>query len=189
MEDSSYCYVQLKLQAINQFAKDGSIRMEQEQSKQSSDPQENQELINQPQPSYEEKQEKEEKDRRDPLGAMSSAAFLIWAGIVLLLNNLGQAQVLTSVLDRLNVPPMWLPFDLPFVDLRVWQAFFLGWAVIVLAEAVVRTFVPIYRWNVIGNLFWAGILLGITLGKWAIIGPAILISIGLAILIQGFTRR
>lgn len=138
---------------------------------------------------YNEKQEKDEKDRRDPLGALSSAAFLIWAGVVLLLNNMGRAAILTAVLDRLNVPEMWLPFDLPFVDLRVWQAFFLGWAVIVLAEAFVRTLVPIYRWNVIGNLFWAGVLLGITLGRWTIIGPAVLIAIGLSVLIQGFMRR
>ena len=145
----------------------------------------------QPKPArtYNEKQEKEEKNRRDPLGALSSAAFMIWAGVVLLLNNLGRVAVLTAVLDRLNVPEMWLPFNLPFVDLRVWQAFFLGWAVIVLAEALIRTLVPIYRWNVIGNLFWAGILLGITLGRWAIIGPAVLIAIGLAVLIQGFMRR
>jgi hypothetical protein len=145
----------------------------------------------QPRPArtYNEKQEKEEKDRRDPLGALSSAAFLIWAGAVLLLNNLGRAAILTAVLDRLNVPEMWLPFNLPFVDLRVWQAFFLGWAVIVLAEALIRTLVPIYRWNVIGNLFWAGVLLGVTLGRWAIIGPAVLIAIGLAVLIQGFMRR
>lgn len=139
--------------------------------------------------SYHEKQEKEEKDRRDPLGALSSAAFLIWAGVVLLLNNMGRAAILTAVLDRLNVPEMWLPFNLPFVDLRIWQAFFLGWAVIVLAEALVRTLVPIYRWNVIGNLFWAGVLLGITLGRWTIIGPAVLIAIGLSVLIQGFMRR
>lgn len=139
--------------------------------------------------SYNEKQEKEEKDRRDPLGALSSAAFLIWAGVVLLLNNMGRAAILTAVLDRLNVPEMWLPFNLPFVDLRIWQAFFLGWAVIVLAEALVRTLVPIYRWNVIGNLFWAGVLLGITLGRWTIIGPAVLIAIGLSVLIQGFMRR
>jgi hypothetical protein len=138
---------------------------------------------------YNEKQEKDEKDRRDPLGALSSAAFLIWAGVVLLLNNIGRAAILTVVLDRLNVPEMWLPFDLPFVDLRIWQAFFLGWAVIVLAEALVRTLVPIYRWNVIGNLFWAGVLLGITLGRWTIIGPAVLIAIGLSVLIQGFMRR
>jgi hypothetical protein len=134
---------------------------------------------------------KKQKKMRKAAGtrwALSLVAFLIWAGVVLLLSNLGQAQVLTSVLDRLNVPEMWLPVNLPFVDLRVWQAFFLGWAVIVLAEALIRTLVPIYRWNVIGNLFWAGILLGITLGRWMIIGPAVLIAIGLAVLIQGFIR-
>jgi hypothetical protein len=145
----------------------------------------------QPRPAqaFEEKHEKDEKNRRDPLGAISGAAFLIWAGVVLLLNNLGQVEMLTSVLDRLNVPEMWMPVNLPFVDVRVWQAFLLGWAVIVLAEALIRTLVPIYRWNVIGNLFWAGILLGITLGRWTIIGPAVLIAIGIAVLIQGFIRR
>lgn len=164
--------------------------MEQENaSPEAEEPKEPTEVRPQVQRAVEEKQEKEEKDRRDPLGAISGAAFLIWAGVVLLLNNLGQAQVLTSVLDRLNVPEMWFPVSLPFVDLRVWQAFFLGWAVIVLAEALVRTLVPIYRWNVIGNLFWAGILLGLTLGRWTLIGPAVLIAIGLAVLIQGFIRR
>jgi hypothetical protein len=163
--------------------------MEQDQSTTPPEAPEPQEVQPRATQSYNEKQEKNEKDRRDPLGAISSAAFLIWAGVVLLLNNLGQAVILTSVLDRLNVPEMWLPFNLPFVDLRVWQAFFLGWAVIVLAEALIRTLVPIYRWNVVGNLFWAGILLGITLGRWAIIGPAVLIAIGLAVLIQGFIRR
>ncbi|MGD8621217.1 MAG: hypothetical protein PVI81_05720 [Anaerolineales bacterium] len=163
--------------------------MEQDQPNTPPEVPEPQEVQPRPTQPFEEKQEKNEKDRRDPLGAISSAAFLIWAGVVLLMNNLGQAEMLTSVLDRLNVPEMWLPFDLPFVDLRVWQAFFLGWAVIVLAEALIRTLVPIYRWNVIGNLFWAGILLGITLGRWAIIGPAVLIAIGLAVLIQGFIRR
>jgi hypothetical protein len=138
---------------------------------------------------YDEKQEKDEKDRRDPLGAISGAAFLIWAGVVLLMNNLGQVKLLTSVLDQLNVPEMWFPIHLPFVDLRVWQAFFLGWAVIVLAEALIRTLVPIYRWNVVGNLIWAGILLGVTLGRWMVIGPAVLIAIGLAVLIQGFIHR
>lgn len=146
------------------------------------------ERVPEPSRTYAGKQEKEEKDRRDPLGAISSAAFLIWAGVVLLLNNLGQIRMLTSVLDQLNVPEMWFPINLPFVDPRVWQAFFLGWAVILLAEALVRTIVPIYRWNVVGNLFWAGILLGITLGRWAIIGPAVLIAIGIAVLIQGFIR-
>ena len=162
--------------------------MEQDQSNTSAGAPEEMESPPEPVQTYSEKQEKDEKDRRDPLGSISGAAFLIWAGVVLLLSNLGQAQVLTSVLDRLNVPEMWFPVNLPFVDMRVWQAFLLGWAVIVLAEALVRTLVPIYRWNVIGNLFWAGVLLGITLGRWAIIGPAVLIAIGLAVLIQGFIR-
>jgi hypothetical protein len=162
--------------------------MEQDQSNTPTEAPEEEQVESKPTYSYDEKAEKDEKGRRDPLGSISGAAFLIWAGVVLLLSNLGQAQVLTSVLDRLNVPEMWLPVNLPFVDLRVWQAFFLGWAVIVLAEALIRTLVPIYRWNVIGNLFWAGILLGITLGRWMIIGPAVLIAIGLAVLIQGFIR-
>jgi hypothetical protein len=163
--------------------------MEQDQTTPSPETPSKPEPAPQPPREYFEKQEKEEKNRRDPLGAISGAAFLIWAGVVLLLNNLNQAQLLTSVLDQFNVPEMWFPVNLPFVDLRVWQAFFLGWAIIVLAEALIRTLVPIYRWNVIGNLFWAGILLGITLGRWAIIGPAVLIAIGLAVLIQGFIRR
>ncbi|MDF1499009.1 MAG: hypothetical protein P1P76_00845 [Anaerolineales bacterium] len=162
--------------------------MKEEQSTQPPEIPTTAERVPEPSRTYTEKQEKEEKNRRDPLGTISSAAFLIWAGVVLLLNNLGQIRMLTSVLDQLNVPEMWFPVNLPFVDPRVWQAFFLGWAVILLAEALVRTIVPVYRWNVVGNLFWAGILLGITLGKWAIIGPGVLIAIGIAVLIQGFIR-
>jgi hypothetical protein len=149
-----------------------------------------------------EKEEKEEKDvakheeksydekwRRDPIGAISWAVFLIWAGVILLLYNLDQIDVFTDFLDRLNLPLTELPFDLPFVDERAWQVFFLGAGIIVLLEIIVRLLMPAYRRPIVGSIIWAGILFGLALGNWEIVGPAIVIGIGIVIIFGGFMRR
>lgn len=149
-----------------------------------------------------EKEEKDEKDvtkheeksfdekwRRDPVGTISWAVFLIWAGVVLLLHNLDQLDVLTDFVERLNIPLADLPFDLPFVDEQAWQVFFLGAGVIVLLEILVRLVVPIYRRPIVGSIIWAGILFGLAIGKWEIVGPAIVIAIGVIIIFGRFVRR
>ncbi len=131
----------------------------------------------------------EEKWRRDPIGAVSWAVFLIWAGVVLLLYNLDQLDVLTDFVERLNLPLADLPFDLPFVNERAWQVFFLGAGIIVAVEILIRLFIPIYRRPIVGSIIWAGILFGLALGNWEIVGPAIVIGIGIVIIFGGFLRR
>jgi uncharacterized membrane protein YjjP (DUF1212 family) len=121
-----------------------------------------------------EKEEKEEKSwdekwRRDPLSAAVWAAILIWAGLVLLVSNMG-------LLAR-------------FEWLDAWGLIFVGAGLLVLLEVVVRLLLPDYRRPVMGTLIFAIILLAIGLGNlvgWGLIWPLVLIIIGVAILVRGF---
>jgi hypothetical protein len=121
-----------------------------------------------------EKEEKEEKSwdekwRRDPLSAAVWAAILIWAGLVLLVSNMG-------LLAR-------------FEWLDDWGLIFVGAGLLVLLEVVVRLLLPDYRRPVMGTLIFAIILLAIGLGNlvgWGLIWPLVLIIIGVAILARGF---
>jgi len=126
-----------------------------------------------------EKEEKEEKDqggwdekwRRDPVDAAMWAILLIWAGVVLLAGNL----------------------DL-FVDtgFPTWSIGFIGAGLIVLLAAAFRLVVPAYRRPLTSNLVFGVILIGIGLGEvvgWVVIGPLVLIALGLGILASGLLRR
>jgi hypothetical protein len=125
-----------------------------------------------------EKEEKEEKGRgegwdekwrRDPVDAAGWAAIFIWAGLVLLGENMG--------------------FLTRFERLETWSIIFIGAGLIVLLGAVVRLLVPAYRRPVTGSLIFGVILLGIGLGEvvgWMAIGPLILIAIGVGVLLRGF---
>jgi hypothetical protein len=134
----------------------------------------------------EEKTEKsyDEKQRNDPVGNMVWAATLIWAGIVLLANNLGWFESLSI---RLSDAAWSMPFDLG-AWVGAWQVFFIGAGVLVLIGVVVRLLVPEYRRPVLGDLIWGIVLFGIALGRWELIWPLILIAVGLSLLIGGFIR-
>lgn len=135
----------------------------------------------------EEKEEKsmEEKSRQDPVGSMVWAAMLIWAGVVLLLNNLG---MLDSLIARLSDTGLDLPFELG-EWLGVWQIFFFGAGILVVLGVIVRLLVPEYRRSIVGSLIWAIVLFGLALGQWELIWPLILIAIGLSILLGSLLRR
>jgi hypothetical protein len=135
-------------------------------------------------PQHHEKQEKEEKHgereeknweekwRRDPLSGIVWAAILIWAGLVLLVDNLG-------FLARIEL-------------LNAWAIIFIGAGLIILLEVAVRLLVPAYRRAVTGSLILGLVLIGIGLGNllsWNVIWPLILIILGVFILVRGLIWR
>jgi hypothetical protein len=135
-------------------------------------------------PQHHEKQEKEEKHgereeknweekwRRDPLGGMVWASILIWAGLVLLADNL---RLLAH-----------------FERLEAWAIILIGAGLILLLEVAVRLLVPAYRRAVTGTLIFGLILIGVGLGDlltWDVIGPLILIAVGAFILLRVLIRQ
>jgi hypothetical protein len=126
----------------------------------------------------EKEQEKQwdEKWRRNPLGAITFALILIWAGLVLLAENLN----------------LW-PADSILGSLSNWPLIFIGAGLIVLAMAVVRLVVPEYRSPIAGSIIFGFILIGIGLTSselvsWQVLWAVILIAIGVSLLIGGALR-
>lgn len=117
----------------------------------------------------------DEKYRRDPLGTLTWALVLIWAGVALLMYNLG-------ILD-----------DLGFLGRMESQSLiFAGAGFIVLAMVVVRMLNPEYRRPLTGSIVLGFILIGIGLGDaigWEIVWALIIIAIGVSLLLGGFLGR
>ena len=118
-----------------------------------------------------EKEEKswEEKWQRDPVRIGMWAAILIWVGVVLLLEN----------------------FDL-LGSWETWSVIFIGVGVILLGNVTIRLLVPEHRRPVVGTLILGAVFLSVGLGgllNWGIVWALVLIAIGVAILLRGFTRR
>ncbi len=116
----------------------------------------------------EEKQEKEEEKQekneweRDRLSALTWAAILIWAGLVLLADSLGI-----------------------LVIAEAWPIILLGAGGILLLEIAARLVMPEYRRPIGGQFVLAVILIAVGLGNWLdsdLIWPIALILIGLGIL-------
>jgi len=123
---------------------------------------------------HEEKGEKnwEEKWRRDPLSGMVWAGILIWAGLVLLADNL-------RLLAR-------------FERLEAWAIILIGAGLILLLEVAVRLLVPAYRRAVTGTVIFGLVLIGVGLGEllsWDVIWPLILIAVGVFILLRVLIGR
>jgi len=126
----------------------------------------------------------DEKYRRDPLGGIIWALILIWAGVVFLVTNLGY-------LDQ------WLRVDsdLPAFLSRLggaWPIILLGAAALLVGEVIIRLMMPIYRRPVGGTLFLAAVFVAVALGdlvSWAIVGPVILIALGLWFITRSLFRR
>lgn len=125
----------------------------------------------------EEKDEKgrggwDEKWRNDPLSAITWAAILIWAGLVLLAENLG--------------------LIVPLEALSAWNLIFAGAGLIVLLQALVRVLVPAYRRPVVGTVILGLILIAIGLGdlfNWGIVWALIIVALGVSLLVRGVIRR
>ncbi len=137
---------------------------------------------------YHEKTEEktfEEKRRQDPVGSLVWAATLIWAGVVLLVNNLGY---LDGWRIRLGDTSVNMPFDVE-TWFGAWQLFFLGAGVLVLIGVISRLLIPEYRRPVLGSLIWAIVLFGVAMGEWNLIWPLILVAVGVSLLLGSAIRR
>ena len=139
--------------------------------------------------SEKEMQKHEEKGDQDLLNAVVGAAILIWAGVLLLANNLGFLNVFTDFLEQLPIGRSILPFDLPFISLEGLQVFFLGAGVILLAEFLLRLLLPAYRRRTFGPLIGMVVFFSLGLGSWELVGPLVLIAVGVAVLVGGLFRR
>jgi hypothetical protein len=124
----------------------------------------------------------EEKYRNDPLGAIVWAVILIWVGLVLLAQNMGY---LKGLVERLQFAD--LPFEVPFVG-DSWSLIFLGIAVILVIEIVIRLVIPDYRRPLMGTAVFLIVCIGLAFGSWELIWPLILIAIGASILLRAFFR-
>ena len=106
----------------------------------------------------------DEKYRRNPLGVLSWAFLLIWLGVSLLLMN-------ADVVEESS---------------KGWAIFAWGGGVIVLAEALTRLFVPRWRRPLMGSFIWGAVWIGVGFGlwygDWEIIGPIVIIAVGVGIL-------
>jgi len=114
----------------------------------------------------------DEKWRSDPLNAAWWALVLIWAGLVLIADNMG-------ILVNLGIRG------------EAWAIGFLGAGILALLLVVIRLLVPAYRRPVTGSIIFGFILLGIGLGeltRWDVVGALILIAIGVSIFLSRLVR-
>jgi hypothetical protein len=91
---------------------------------------------------------------------------------------------------------VWLGVNLDlfaqFEALETWSIIFIGAGLIVLLGVVVRQLVPAYRRPVMGSFILGIILIAIGLGdlvSWTVIGPLILIAIGVGGFLAYFRTR
>jgi len=130
----------------------------------------------------------DEKWRRDPLSAIIWALIFIWAGVVLLLSNLG-------FLDQF-VRDVAITNGIAQIDkaISAWPIILIGAGGLFLLEAVLRLIIPEYRRPIAGTVIFAFVLIAIGLNSiiglnWVLIWPLILIGVGLSILLRGLGRR
>ena len=102
------------------------------------------------------------------------AGMLIWAGVALLLANLG---ILSWRIGDNRIEP--------------WSIVLIGAGVILLIEVLIRLIMPAYRRAVGGTLFFAALLLAFGLEDfvgWDIMWPLLLIALGVFVLLRGVFR-
>jgi hypothetical protein len=124
---------------------------------------------------HEKRQEKgggmDEKYHRDPVRFFSMGFWVIWLGVILLLQNV-------NVLDK---------------DDHIWGLFFWGWGGLTLVEAGIRMANPRWRRPNFGSFIFGAILVGVGFGlwfdRWEVIGPLVIIAVGIAILAGRLVRR
>ena len=139
--------------------------------------------------SEKEMEKSQEKWERDPLGAVVWALILIWAGVVLLASTTGNLNIFTNILNSLGIKPYEFPVEIDFMPYGAWSVFFFGAALILVLELIIRIIVPSYRRRIVGTAIVAVVFIGLATGNWLLIGPLVLIAIGISIIVGGLTRR
>lgn len=132
----------------------------------------------------EKRHEKDEKGRGDPLSTIVWGLIIVWAGAVLLADNMG-------LLAGLGLQSAAVPGQFPF-RISTWGLVFTGAGAIILLEVVVRLALPEHRRHVIGNIILGFVFLGIGLGNlvnWGVIWALVLIAIGVVILLRAVGWR
>ena len=112
--------------------------------------------------------------RSQRMDALTWSGILVWAGVVMLADNLG-------FLTRLELRAAWTPWFLPF-SAETWTVFFLGVGVILLAGVILRLLIPAFRHDVLGNAILTIIAFAIGLGRAELIWPLILIAVGVTVI-------
>jgi hypothetical protein len=114
------------------------------------------------------------------MDTLTWAFILIWAGAVMLMNNVGY---LSRVLERLNLRLVDVSWPLPVSD-EVWTVFFMGLGIILLVGVILRLLVPQFRHDVLGNTILVIVAFSVAFGRADIIWPLILIALGVSIVIR-----
>lgn len=100
--------------------------------------------------------------REDRLDKVVWAAALVWAGLVILANNLG------------------------YLNGQGWSLFFVGAGMLALFELSIRLLLPAHRRDLFGTLLWAGLMF--LLSGWSLFWPIALIATGAYILLRSSFR-
>jgi hypothetical protein len=111
------------------------------------------------------------------------AFVLLWAGLVFLAENLGYLHRWISTLPGLPASAY---------GIQAWSIVFLGAGLIFFIEAIVQIFIPGQRKHFTGPLIMAAVGMGLGLGQvfsWSLVGPFILIAIGISFLLRGTVSR
>lgn len=120
---------------------------------------------------------------RNDISTFAWAFVLLWAGFIFLAENLGYLQRwITSIR---GLPERAYAFS-------AWPVVFLGAGVIFLIEAILRIILPGERKHFTGSLIMAAVGIGVGLGQmysWSLIGPFVLIAIGISFLLRAVFSR
>jgi hypothetical protein len=114
------------------------------------------------------------------------ASILVWSGLIFLAGNLGLlsrfAKGFTTVFPGLPTA---------FSFLEAWPLVFLGAGVIFLFSGLIRLFIPAVSNRVGGAIILGMVFIGISLGQlfsWNVIGPIVLVAIGVVLLLRSIRR-
>ena len=118
--------------------------------------------------------------RSEIMDSITWALILIWAGVVMLADNLGYLEL---YLKRLSLRLADVPWHLPVSD-EVWTVFFIGLGIILLFGVIIRLLVPNFRHDLLGNAILSIVAFSVAFGRADIIWPMILIALGVSIIVR-----